>query len=272
VHLQVTLFQAVMLGILQGVTEFLPVSSSGHLFIVQRIFGLQGPALAFDLLLHLGTLFAIALFLHREIAEMAGSLFRRESLLNGVQRDAWSRRDILLVFVSTVPTAAIGLLLHDMVETRIGFRGVGVSYLLLTFVLLASNLRLRHKLDPHRIESWEALAIGIMQGLAVFPGLSRSGSTIALALVLGIGASRSAKYSFLIALPAIAGASIVGIGGGTSVLPGFLPSAAGFLVSLVASYLSLLVVERLVIRGRFSRFAPYTLLLAGLCFYLQARY
>jgi undecaprenyl-diphosphatase len=115
VYLQVTLFQAVMLGILQGVTEFLPVSSSGHLFIARRIFGFQGSGLAFDLLLHLGTLLAITLFLHREIAGMMNSLFRRESLLNGVQRDAWSRRDILLVIVSTVPTAAIGLLLHDMV-------------------------------------------------------------------------------------------------------------------------------------------------------------
>jgi undecaprenyl-diphosphatase len=268
----VTLSQAVMLGILQGVTEFLPVSSSGHLFIAHRIFGFREPTLSFDLLLHLGTLFAIALFLHREIAEMTGSLFRRESLLDGFRRDAWGRRDVLLVVVSTVPTAAIGLYLHDAVEMQTTFRGVGTSYLLLTILLLASNLRLRHKLDPHRIESWEALAIGIMQGLAVFPGISRSGSTIALALVLGIGASRSARYSFLISLPAIAGASLVGIGRGTSVLPEFLPSAAGFLVSLLVSYLALLVVERIVVRGRFNRFAPYTLFLAGLCFYLQARY
>lgn len=266
-----TLFKAVVLGFLQGVTEFLPVSSSGHLAIAQRIMGLRNPELAFDLLLHLGTLFAIALFLRREIAGMAGSLFRRRSRLYGCRQEAWSRRDILLVVLSTVPTAVIGLALHDTVETRITLRGVGVAYLLLTLVLLASNLRLQHKLDPQRIDPWEAVAIGVMQGLAVFPGLSRSGSTIALALVLGIGASRSAKYSFLISMPAIAGASLVGIGRGVSVLPGFWPSAAGFLVSLAVSYIALLAVERLVVRGRFYRFAPYTLFLAVLCFYLQGR-
>ncbi len=263
-----TLVNAILLGILQGATEFLPVSSSGHLFLAQRLLGLREPELAFDTLLHLGTLVAVLVFLRREIAEILGSLFRRRWVLDA-EPAAWGRRDVLLVIVSTIPTAVIGLLFHDAVETGITVRGVGIRYLLLTGFLLLSTLRVRHKMDPERIEVWEAFAIGVIQGAAVFPGLSRSGSTISLALVLGIGAARSAKYSFMISLPAILGAALVNLHKGVSVLPPLLPSAAGVLSGMIVGYLALCFVERLVTRGRFVRFAPYTLLLAGLCFYLN---
>jgi len=263
----VTLLQSIFLGILQGATEFLPVSSSGHLFLAQRLLGLREPELAFDLLLHLGTLFAVLFFLRMEILEMASSLFRRE---RGVS-EGWGRREILLVILSTIPTAIIGVAFHKTVETGLTVWGVGVRYLLLTSFLLMSNLRFRHKWDPERIEAWEAVAIGILQGAAVFPGLSRSGSTITLALLLGISPSRSAKYSFLLSLPAILGASLVEAHKGISVLPGIGPCAAGFLFSLLIGYLSLFLVERLVTQGRFNRFAPYTFLVAVLCFYLHFR-
>ena len=262
-----TLLQSIFLGILQGATEFLPVSSSGHLFLAQRLLGLREPELAFDLLLHLGTLFAVLFFLRMEILEMASSLFRRE---RGVS-EGWGRREILLVILSTIPTAIIGVAFHKTVETGLTVWGVGVRYLLLTSFLLMSNLRFRHKWDPERIEAWEAVAIGILQGAAVFPGLSRSGSTITLALLLGISPSRSAKYSFLLSLPAILGASLVEAHKGISVLPGIGPCAAGFLFSLLIGYLSLFLVERLVTQGRFNRFAPYTFLIAVFCFYLHFR-
>ncbi len=262
-----SLLQSIFLGILQGATEFLPVSSSGHLFLAQRLLGLREPELAFDLLLHMGTLFAVLFFLRKEILEMASALFRRE---RGV-RNGWGRTEVLLVVLSTIPTAIIGLAFHKTVETGITVWGVGVRYLLLTSFLLMSNLRFRHKWDPERISAWEAVAIGILQGAAVFPGLSRSGSTITLALVLGISPSRSAKYSFLISLPAILGAAMVEAHKGISVLPGIGPCAAGFLISLLIGYLSLFLVERLVTKGRFNRFAPYTFLVAVLCFYLHFR-
>jgi undecaprenyl-diphosphatase len=262
----VTLLKAILLGILQGATEFLPVSSSGHLFIAQRLLGLREPELAFDLLLHLGTVFAVLVFLRKEILEILGSLFRRERVF-GEQN--WGRRELLLLVVSTIPTGVIGLAFHDSVETGLTLWGVGVRYLLLTSFLLMSNLRFRHKWDPERITVWEAVAIGIVQGLAVFPGLSRSGSTITLALVLGIAPARGVKYSFLISLPAILGAVAVNVHKGISVLPGLLSSASGFLFALITGYVALLVVERLVTRGRFVRFAPYTFLLAIICFLLQ---
>ena len=257
-----------MLGILQGATEFLPVSSSGHLVLAQQILGLREPELAFDILLHLGTLLAILLFLRREIAEVLGSLFRRDP---EEQNEPWGRRDLLLMAVSTVPTGIIGYAFHDVVEKGVSTREVGIAYLVLTAILLLSNLRFRHKMDPERISLWEAFAIGIVQGMAVLPGLSRSGSTISLALVLGIGASRSAKYSFFISIPAILGAAALQLHkGGVTMLP-ILPSTLGFLLSLIVGYIALTFVERLVTRGKFLRFAPYTFLLAVFCFYLYGK-
>ncbi len=261
-------FKAILLGILQGATEFLPVSSSGHLVIAQKILGLRGPELAFDIFLHLGTLLAILLFLRGEISQMLGSLFQGSP---EYRADAWGRRDLLLLAVSTVPTAIIGYALHDMVEKGVTVRGVGIAYLVLTSILLVSNLRFRHKVDPERISLWEALAIGMMQGMAVLPGLSRSGSTISLALVLGIGASRSAKYSFFISVPAILGAAALHLHMDGATMPAFLPSTLGFLLSLLVGYISLGLVERLVTRGKFLRFAPYTFLLAVFCFYLHGK-
>jgi undecaprenyl-diphosphatase len=263
-----TVFKAILLGILQGATEFLPVSSSGHLVLAQQVLGLRESELAFDILLHLGTLLAVLLFLRREIAEVLGSLFRRGP---EDQDEPWGRRDLLLMAASTVPTAVIGYAFHDAVEKGVSVREVGIAYLVLTAILLISNLRFRHKMDPERIDLREAFAIGIVQGMAVLPGLSRSGSTIALALVLGIGASRSAKYSFFISIPAILGAAALHLHMGGSVLPPFLPSTLGFLLSLVVGYIALTVVERLVTRGKLLRFAPYTFLLAVFCFYLYGQ-
>ncbi|HEX9204968.1 MAG TPA: undecaprenyl-diphosphate phosphatase [Candidatus Deferrimicrobiaceae bacterium] len=264
-----TFLQAILLGLLQGATEFLPVSSSGHLFLAQRLLGLNEPELAFDLLLHVGTLAAVVFFLRSEIAAILSSLFRRDS------REApsgWGRRDVGLAILASIPTAAIGFAFHHTVETGLTYRGIGARYLVLTtLLLLSTHIRLRHKEDPDRIDVWEAVAIGVIQGAAVFPGLSRSGSTIALALLLGIAPLRAAKFSFLISLPAILGGTLVTLRKGVSHLPGVVPSAAGFVVALVVGYLALLLVERLVVRGRFHRFAPYTLALAGLCFYLQFR-
>lgn len=258
------LLRSILLGILQGLTEFLPVSSSGHLFLAQRLLGIREPELAFDILLHLGTLFAVLFFLRREILEILTSFFRRDK----GEPDGWGRREFWLVILSSIPTGAIGFAFHDAVETGITPWGVGVRYLLLTSFLLISNLRFRHKWDPERITAWEAIAIGIMQGVAVFPGLSRSGSTITLALILGISPSRGAKYSFLISLPAILGAAVIHMHKGVSVLPGIGPSAAGFLFALITGYLALFLVERMVTRGRFIRFAPYTFLMAVLSFIL----
>jgi undecaprenyl-diphosphatase len=264
----VTVLQSIVLGLIQGATEFLPVSSSAHLLLAQHLFGIREPELAFDLLLHLGTLAAVLFFLRSEIASIVSSLFRRDSWAAPPE---WGRRDLWLAIVASIPTGIIGIAFHKTVETGLTFGGIGARYLVLTSMLLLTNLRFRHKPDPDRIEWWEAAAIGVIQGLAVFPGLSRSGSTIILALLLGIAPRRAAKFSFLLSLPAILGGALFTLKKGVSHLPGAAPSVAGFLVALVVGYLALLLVERLVVKGHFRRFAPYTACLAALCFYLQYR-
>ena len=263
-----TFLQSIVLGLIQGATEFLPVSSSAHLLLAQRLFGIREPELAFDLLLHLGTLAAVLFFLRSEIASIAASLFRRDPWAAPTE---WGRRDVWLAIVASIPTGVIGIAFHKTVETGLTFWGVGARYLVLTTLLLLTNLRFRHKAEPDRIDGWEAVAIGVIQGLAVFPGLSRSGSTIILALMLGIAPRRAAKFSFLISIPAILGGALFTLKKGVSHLPGAALSATGFLVALVVGYAALLLVERLVVRGRFHRFAPYTACLAALCFYLQYR-
>ncbi len=263
-----TTLQALFLGLLQGATEFLPVSSSGHLYIAQHLLGLTEPELAFDLLLHLGTLAAVGFFLRSEIAAILSSLFRARPD-PWAAPSSWGRRDVWLAIVASIPTGVIGFAFHKTVETGLTYGGIGARYLVLSMLLLLTHLRFRHKDDPDRIEWWEAAAIGVIQGAAVFPGLSRSGSTIILALLLGVAPRRAAKFSFLISIPAILGGAVVTHLGGVSRLHEGSVLAVGFIASMVTGYLALMLVERLVVRGRFHRFAPYTLALAGLCFYLQ---
>ncbi|MBP2673891.1 MAG: uppP [Deltaproteobacteria bacterium] len=263
-----TFLYAVLLGVVQGATEFLPVSSSAHLFLAQRLLGLKEPELAFDLLLHLGTLAAVLFFLRREILEILTSLFRlRPDPWAGPS--AWGRRDVGLAILASIPTGLIGFLFHDTVETGLTYWGIGARYLVLSTLLLLTLFRFRYKDDPERIEWWEAVLIGVVQGAAVFPGLSRSGSTIIFQLLIGVAPMRAAKFSFLISIPAILGGALVTMLGGVSRLPGAGIAIAGFLVAMATGYLALALVQHLVVAGRFHRFAPYTLALAVLCFYLQ---
>ncbi len=266
-----TTLQGLFLGLLQGATEFLPVSSSGHLFLAQRLLGLNEPELAFDLFLHLGTLAAVAFFLRAEIVEILSSLVRRPGD-PWAPPSSWGRREVWLAVLASVPTGVIGIAFHHAVETGLTFSGIGIRYLILTALLLTTTLTFRHKGEPDRIEWWEAMAIGVVQGAAVFPGLSRSGSTIAIALLLGVAPRRAAKFSFLISIPAILGGTLFTLKSGVSRLPDAPVMIVGFLASLAMGYLALMVVERLVVKGRFHRFAPYTLLLAALCFFLQSRF
>jgi undecaprenyl-diphosphatase len=265
-----TAFEAALLGLVQGATEFLPVSSSAHLFLANRLLGFEEPRLAFHLLLHLGTLTAVVYFLRSEISEIVASLFRRRQTM-WTPASAWGRRDLWLGILALIPTGVIGLLFKESVETGITPLGVGSRYLVLSLFLLLTGIRFQHKNDPDRIEWWEALAIGVVQGLAVFPGLSRSGSTIIFALLIGVSPLRAAKFSFLISVPAILGASLVAMKGG-ALFAGHYGAAVlvtGFLVSMATGYIALMVVEHFVVKGRFYIFAPYTLALAGFCFYLH---
>jgi len=266
-----TTIDALILGLIQGMTEFLPVSSSAHLFLGHQLLGLEEPRLAFDLVLHLGTLIAVMYFLRSEITQIVTSVFRSRLSLLAPPSD-WDRRDIMLVVLSSVPTGVIGIVFHDMVESGITFWGVGTRYLILSCALLLTRVRFMHKDDPNRIGWLDALLIGVVQGLAVFPGLSRSGSTIVFMLILGIAPSRAVKYSFMISIPAILGGTLMAMRHGISEIHDPMLFVTGFLVAVVSGYIALWLVEHFVERGRFYYFAPYTLFLSVLCFSLGVRF
>src|SRR5579862_1622409 len=196
-----SVFQAIVLGIVQGLTEFLPVSSSGHLILVPWLLKWEeDPGLAFDVVLHLGTLLALVIFYWREWLEMA------MSLVNG---DRVRRRLLLLLIIASVPGAIIGLLLEKQAETV--FRSpvlIAGTLATLGLVLWAADALGSKKRRIDDLTVVDAIIIGFSQALAIIPGVSRSGATITTARFLGIERADSANFSFLMATPIIAGAGL----------------------------------------------------------------
>jgi undecaprenyl-diphosphatase len=259
-----SIFQAVILGIVQGVTEFLPVSSSGHLVLFQHLFGLKEAELFFDVSVHMGTLTAVILFFRKEIRCLTAALFSfagRVVRKNFSLKDAWADKDmklILLIGIGSVPTAIIGLLFHKAAEQLFS------SVFLVGCALMATGLILWGtrwtKQDGEGINGFsirKALIIGFMQGVAILPGISRSGTTIATALFLGLERETAARYSFLLSIPAIVGAEILTLADMNPVTMPYLPILAGTLTAGVAGYLSLIMLVYIVKKGNMYMFAPY---------------
>ena len=258
-----TFFQALLLGLIQGLTEFLPVSSSGHLAITQHFLpGFKQPGLLFDVLLHFGTMLAVAIYFRRELVRLALAWFRPAA---GTRTD---RRILTLLLLASVPTAVIGLSFKDFFEQSFDNLPLIAAMLVVTGTLLFLSERLR---KPGRTEDAlsisDALVVGIVQGLAIIPGISRSGSTIAALLLKGVDGETAARFSFLLALPAVAGATLLQLRHleqlpGTDVLPYLAGTVTAFVVGLAAIHMLMLVVKR----RRLTFFAVYCWLAGGLLF------
>ena len=196
-----SVYQAIILGIVQGLTEFLPVSSSAHLILVPWLFGWQDPGLAFDVALHLGTLLALLAFYWREWLDMGLSLASGNPL---------PRRLLFLLIIASAPGAIIGVLLEKQAETI--FRSPAL--IAATLATLGTLLWVADAVGSkkRRIEDLtviDALLIGLSQALAIIPGVSRSGATITTSRLLGIERADAANFSFLMATPIIAGAGML---------------------------------------------------------------
>jgi undecaprenyl-diphosphatase len=250
-----TLTDAILLGIVQGITEFLPISSDGHLAIVQHYLpGFEQPGLLFDVLLHVGTLGAILLYFQRDVVRLLAAPFRQGS---EARRD---RRLLLLIATASVPTAVIGLALKSRVEHWMENMLVVALMLMLTGTLLfvGERYRRRGRRGEPALTLTDAVVTGIAQGLAVLPGLSRSGSTIATLLFRGVDGETAARFSFLMAIPAIAGAALLSMNDLDSLTAGEVPAylagtAMAFIVGLCAIRLLLGVIRR----QRLAWFAVY---------------
>jgi undecaprenyl-diphosphatase len=246
---------AVALGLVQGLTEFLPVSSSAHLALMPWLFGWPDPGLAFDVALHLGTLAALLAYYWRDWVEMVASLFNR----NGGQRHL-----LLLLIVASIPGAVFGVLLEKRAETT--FR----SPALIAVALAALGVALWWA-DKHSDESREigeiglrdAILIGLSQALALIPGVSRSGITITAARALGIRRQDAANFSFLMATPIIAGAGLLKAHEmAHAASAGAL--AAGFVAATLAGFLAISALVRYVRTRSYVPFSLYRIALAAL--------
>jgi undecaprenyl-diphosphatase len=240
-----TFTQATALGILQGATEFLPVSSSGHLAIAQHFLSdFSQPGILFDVLLHLGTMLAVIIYFRADLKRLLVAPWNR------TDSGPSDRKFLLLIIVASVPTAIIGLAGKDFAESLFENMTAVACGLLLSGALLFAAEKLR-RADSGRTELnlGDALITGTLQGLAIIPGISRSGSTISGLLLRGVAGETAARFSFLLALPAVFGAALLSLRDFNAVPAGELPiylagAAAAFVTGLASIHFLLAIIRR----------------------------
>lgn len=267
------IIQAIILGIVQGLAEFLPVSSSGHLAIIQNLFGIEmETGLLFDVLLHIGTLAAIFVVFWRDIVKLVieffgiiGDFFRRFKDPDVIVLSSAYRRFVLLILVSTIPTGIIGYFGRDFVayaSTTLLIPGIG---LIITSILLFICDRIGDgRKGIKKITYLNAFEIGMAQGVATLPGISRSGTTIAACLILGIKKETAVKYSFIMSIPAVLGAALLEIKdvAGASIEAGTVVAyVIGMVVSAIVGYFAIRVMINVVRRKRYVYFSAYCLVI-----------
>ncbi|MHB8760816.1 MAG: undecaprenyl-diphosphate phosphatase [Coriobacteriia bacterium] len=261
-----SLLEAIVLGITQGITEFLPISSDGHLILVPAILGWQRFGLGFDVVLHAATLMATIAYFRRDVWRLLTGMLSRAEERASDRRLAW------FLIAATIPSALIALALEPLVEgvetlpmaSQVSIVG---GFLLLTGALLggaeALARRRRHSIQhAEEIPLRHAILIGIAQSFAVAPGLSRSGTTIAAGVALGIRRDEAARFSFLLSIPIVAAATAkkviidVGLQGGT--LPAALPLTVGLVTTALVGYGAIALLLPFVRRHSLWVFAIYT--------------
>ena len=267
-----TFLEAILLGILQGLTEFLPISSSGHLVLAQQFLGLKEPLVFFDVMLHVGTLAAV-LVVYREaigklviggVSALADTQFWRKP--SAGFNASTELKFIWLILLGTIPTGVIAVLFKTELESFFDEVRLVSLMLILTGVILQLP-RLRKQgvgssdASTDSLKAWHAPLIGISQGCAITPGISRSGTTISLALFLGIPAKTAAEYSFLLSIPAILGAVALKIRDvGDTTIPLYIVGA-GMLAAFIVGYIALRLLLVVLNRGKFSLFSYYCIAL-----------
>lgn len=208
-----TVFQSIFLGILQGFTEFLPVSSSGHLVLAKSLMGLSWnpeTGAAMEIFLHFGTMMSVVVAFRKDLLNMAASVLKAcknyQAMTEHYTEDVWFRT-VLMILIATVPAGVAGVLLGDKIEQTFGSPLVTSLGLLITGGILLTT-RFFGKFDrPVTVPT--ALWIGVAQAVALFPGISRSGSTVSMALFRGVSKDVAARFSFILSIPAILGASLL---------------------------------------------------------------
>lgn len=271
-----TLLQAILLGLVQGLTEFLPVSSSGHLAIFQYIFGINtDTGMLFEVMLHLGTLIAVCAVFFKDIKQLVveGIAILKDFIenvkirfgrSNGKKRRIVTnayRKFVLLILITTIPTGILGIVLNSFMDKATSSLWIpGMCLVINAIILLVVESLPGGKKKVKKASYKDASLIGVAQGLAVLPGISRSGSTISACLALGFDRSFAVKYSFIASLPAIIGANLLelrhlgeAISGGVN----FLYYIIGMVVAGISGYVCIRIMMYVVSEKKFSYFAYY---------------
>ena len=260
-----TFWMAVVLGVVQGVAEFLPISSSGHLSLLQYFFGLEEPDALYNILLHFATLVAVCVVYWRDVADMIVEFFRGIASLfsheEGHDRPPEGRRLVLLVILGTLPLFAV--LPFDGAVEGLGANPAFVSIMLLVTgcILFLSDRYGGGRKNVRTAAVKDVLLVGVAQGIATIPGLSRSGTTISAGMALGFDRNFAVRYSFLMSLPAVFGATllkVVKVARAGTLDTGLLPMyLIGMAIAGVVGYFSIRLVKLLADKGKFGRFAWY---------------
>ena len=248
-----TIIQAVISGIVQGATEFFPISSSGHLVLLHNIFGFKQSMLTFDVFLHFGTILSVLIFFRKDI-------------LNMIRKD---RALLKFIIIGSIPTFIIGMLFKDVVENYFSMPRIVGLFLVITgvFLLLASFYALYLKISKRNkpLGASNSVIIGIAQGISILPGISRSGSTIGAALIAGLNEYDAVRFSFLLSIPAVLGANILKARQicGSLVSIDMAVFAAGGIAAMVTGFFAIKFLLIMLRKNLFFLFGIYCLLIGS---------
>ena len=264
-----TLIQSIILGLIQGLTEFLPVSSSGHLVFAERFLKVKSDDVVFIVIVHLGTLIAVIYYYRKKLWDIAKAIVN--SVIGG-GKDPNSKSNLMLgwyIILGTIPAVIFGLAFKDWLEKSFGSpRWTSIEFIINGLILILTIMAIdRFK----KIKATESIAIGIAQAIAIIPAISRSGSTIATGMFLGVTKEEAAEYSFLLSIPAIGGAVVLEIPKILHLIPDLPMLAiycAGMVVSGVVGFFSIKFLLDVLKKGKFYYFGIYCIALGilGLLF------
>ncbi len=266
----ITYIQAIIMGLVQGLAEFLPVSSSGHLVLSKFILGAElGTSALFEILLHVGTLLAVFVFYWKDVLNLIkeGLLLIKDSFLFVFKRKKFDlyleRKMVVFIIVASIPTAILGLLMEAFLEDLFLSSVVAVGFALLVTGTMLMLIRKMPKSDKtlEEMKGRDAFTIGLVQGIATIPGISRSGSTVTAGLFCGLDKEFAFRFSFLMSIPAILGAAVlkmmdVNIADLTANAG---PYAVGMIVAAVVGYASIRWLKNLIQKDQFHYFGYYCL-------------
>ncbi len=249
------IIKAMILGLIQGLTEFLPVSSSGHLVLFQNIFGMEEATQAFSILLHTATLIAVFIYYWKDIWALMCHPFQRTTAL---------------LIAGTIPTVIIALLFNDTFDSIFGGgKFIGFNFIFTGLILLYADSRKGGRKKIRNMSIFDALVVGLMQGIAILPAVSRSGMTISTCLSRGMDRENAARFSFLLSIPAILGAMVLTIkdmlSGDVALVEtfGVVPMIAGFVTAAVSGYLAIRFMVEVIKKGKLKWFSVYVFILGA---------